>query len=204
MSMSSSTQCLSLGFMKTNTSKNLEHYLGLPYTLILRPDEDGDFVARVKELAGCVAHGRTGPEALENLKEVQKVWLEDCLESGQTVPEPSVEEHLPSGKWLQRVPRTLHKQLAQRAEFEGVSLNQLVTAMLSTGLVSRTASADTTEPEMCKSCPLNRADLWQRVVEPGDWHVEGTNKPLSTSQVRPRLRRQTNLAHWEDFLKVSR
>ena len=100
---------------------------------VLRPDDEGDVVAKVQELTGCVAHGTDESEALDNLKEVQKVWLEDCIESGQPVPEPEIEEHLPSGKWVQRVPRTLHKRLSKLAEHEHVSLNQLVTAMLPEG-----------------------------------------------------------------------
>lgn len=43
-------------------------------------------------------------------------------------PEPARE--LPSGKWVQRVPRSLHLELTRLAKIEGVSLNQLVVAIL--------------------------------------------------------------------------
>ena len=46
-------------------------------------------------------------------------------------------EDLPSGKWLQRVPRTLHRDLIRLAERERVSLNQLVTALLSEAVGAR-------------------------------------------------------------------
>jgi antitoxin HicB len=202
MSMSSSTQCLSWDYSKTDMSKNLENYLALPYTTVLRRDEEGDVVARVKELPGCVAHGSDDLEALENLREVQKVWLEDCLESGQRVPEPSVEEHLPSGKWLQRVPRTLHKRLTERAEIEGVSLNQLVTAMLSAALASRTSAPGATEPDMCGTCPLNRADLWERVTDPGDWSFVGSSPVARSSAARSQVTRPTKAQHWEELLET--
>ena len=39
-------------------------------------------------------------------------------------------EDLPSGKWLQRVPRTLHLKLSALAKREGISLNQLVVSIL--------------------------------------------------------------------------
>lgn len=110
--------------------KTLEYYLGLPYTVVLRRDEDGDYVARVDELQGCSAHGATPEEAISNLNEARELWISDCLENGDPVPEPVDLGHLPSGKWLQRVPRSLHRKLARLARNEGVSLNQLVTSIL--------------------------------------------------------------------------
>ncbi len=119
--------------------KSLKEYLQLPYTVILRKDEDGDYVARVDELPGCSAHGKTRQDALANLEEAQELWITDCLESGQPVPEPAVEEPLPSGKWVQRVPRNLHRKLSTLAKREGVSLNQLVTSMVAEAVGLRTA-----------------------------------------------------------------
>jgi predicted RNase H-like HicB family nuclease len=99
--------------------------------ITLRPDDEGDWVVRVEELEGCVAHGRTQAEALERLEEAKTLWIEAELAHGQPVPKPAPAEPLPSGRWLQRVPRSLHKRLAQLAKIEGTSLNQLVTAVLS-------------------------------------------------------------------------
>jgi hypothetical protein len=56
------------------------------------------------------------------------------LDTGQAIPEPHVEDDLPNRKWLQRVPRSLHKRLSDLAGREKVSLNQLVTSMLAEGL----------------------------------------------------------------------
>jgi len=50
---------------------------------------------------------------------------------------PALSEELPSGKWLLRVPRTLHRDLIRLAERERVSLNQLVTALLSEAVGAR-------------------------------------------------------------------
>ena len=111
--------------------KTLEEYISLPYTIVLRKDvRDGVFVARVEELHGCTAHGDTELDALSNLRDNMRVWISDALEAGDTVPEPAEETALPSGKWLQRVPRSLHLKLIRIAKEEGVSLNQLVTAAL--------------------------------------------------------------------------
>jgi len=117
-----------------DATKNVEYYLSLPYTIILRPDEDGDVIARVEELSGCLAHGVDDKEALHNLRGVQKAWIQECLDSGQPVPVPVPEEELPSGKFIVRVPRTIHKKLSEMAKKECVSLNALVTSLLSDAL----------------------------------------------------------------------
>lgn len=116
--------------MKNEGVKNAEYYRGLRYGITLRKDDEGDWIARVEELPGCIAHGENIPQALEHLDEIKAAWIDDAIESGDIIPEPKPEEDLPSGKWLQRVPRSLHKGLAEVAEKEGVSLNQLVTTVL--------------------------------------------------------------------------
>ncbi|MGD0467375.1 MAG: type II toxin-antitoxin system HicB family antitoxin [Terriglobales bacterium] len=116
--------------MKNEGMKDAGYYRGLRYGIALRKDEENDWIARVEELPGCVAHGESVAEALEHLEEIKTAWIDDAIESGETVPEPRPQEDLPSGKWLQRVPRSLHKGLAEIAAKEGVSLNQLVTTVL--------------------------------------------------------------------------
>ena len=128
--------------MKSEAIKDLNYYMGLPYTIVLRPDEDGDIVARIEELPGCVAHGANPSEAIENLRESQQLRIQDCLEAKDPVPEPAPEEELPRGKWLQRVPRSLHQKLTRLAKRENVSLNQLVTSILSEAVTSKTLVAE--------------------------------------------------------------
>jgi len=109
----------------------LNDYLDLPYTVTLRRDDEGDWIARVQELSGCIAHGSTEVEALEQLREAKRDWISAALEDHIDVPLPEAEDELPSGKWVQRVPRSLHKQLARLAKTERTSLNSLVTSILS-------------------------------------------------------------------------
>jgi hypothetical protein len=78
-----------------------------------------------------VAHGDTQAEALQRIEEVKRLWIQAGLEHGQPIPTPRDGDSLPSGKWLQRVPRSLHKNLVRLAKIEGTSLNQLVTSILS-------------------------------------------------------------------------
>lgn len=107
-------------------SKEAKKYLELPYTYTLEREKDADgeyFVIRVNELSGCMSHGKTIERAYENIKDAMLGWISVCLESRNKVPTP---ENF-SGKFLVRVPSTLHKELVVRANKEGVSLNQLVT-----------------------------------------------------------------------------
>jgi antitoxin HicB len=132
--------------------KDLKYYLDLPYTTVVRRDEDGDFVARVDELPGCAAHGKSPEEAMANLEEAKKLWIAESLGAGQTVPEPAAEKALPSGKWVQRVPRSLHRKLAVLARREGVSLNQLVTAMVSEAVGAKTVRRE--RPYQVRLAPI--------------------------------------------------
>src|ERR1700733_1243421 len=114
-----------------STEKKLREYMGLPYTVVLKRDEEGDVVARVKELEGCVADGQDEMEAIGHLEQVKELWLRAALKNGNDIPLPEKDDdELPSGKWLMRVPRTLHKKLVDLADREGVSLNQFVTVCL--------------------------------------------------------------------------
>ena len=117
-------------------SKDLNFYMTLPYTVILKPDEDGDYIARILELEGCLSHGETPEEAISLLNEVKELWIADALDAGHQVPEPKADEELPSGRWLQRVPRTLHKQLIEMAKKEKTSLNQLCVSIMASATSS--------------------------------------------------------------------
>lgn len=121
--------------------RNLDYYVKLPYGINLRQDDEGDWIARIEELNGCIAHGSTPTEAIQRIEEVKDVWLRDAFEGGNEIPEPQLGEALPSGKWVQRVPRTLHKRLTDLAKREGVSLNQLVTSVLAEAVGQRRTDA---------------------------------------------------------------
>lgn len=68
--------------------KNLDFYLALPYTITLTPDEEGDIIAAVAELPGCMTHASTWKDALDSILEVRKVWIEMALEANADIPEP--------------------------------------------------------------------------------------------------------------------
>lgn len=124
---------------RAEMSKNAQLYLELPYAMIVKRDKrDNIYVARVEEFPGCVAHGETIQDTLKSLRENMRVWIQDCLDSGDPVPSPYEDTELPSGKWVQRVPRSLHLKLVHRAGKEGVSLNQFVTSALAEAVGTKT------------------------------------------------------------------
>jgi len=59
------------------------------YEIILYwSEEDHLFVAEVPELPGCMAHGETQSEAIQNIQEAMSFWLDTARELGRIIPEP--------------------------------------------------------------------------------------------------------------------
>jgi len=104
----------------------IQDYLELPYNIVIRyvKDESGSYYfAKVQELDGCMSDGKTVEEAHANIREAMEGWIETSLEAGLDVPVPiDVSEY--SGKFVLRLPKSLHARLAMEAEKDGVSLNQ--------------------------------------------------------------------------------
>ncbi|MBC7870733.1 MAG: type II toxin-antitoxin system HicB family antitoxin [Chitinophagaceae bacterium] len=70
-------------------NKTLDYYLALPYTIEIIPDEeDGGYVARIRELSGCLTQADTWEELLEMIADAKQLWLESALEHGDLIPEP--------------------------------------------------------------------------------------------------------------------
>ena len=104
---------------------NLDEYTRKPYTRILIPNDDGTYSAEILEFSGCFADGNTADEAMKNLSEAAKSWIEACLEQGLKIPEPFMNQDF-GGKVALRLPRSLHRQAVRFAERDGVSLNQFL------------------------------------------------------------------------------
>ena len=96
-------------------------------------EEDKGFIAEAPDLPGCSAWGATEANAAREAQRAIAAWLEAAGAAGRAIPEPSVAEPLDrySGKFIVRVPRYVHARLSRKAKQEGVSLNQLVTSVLS-------------------------------------------------------------------------
>ena len=110
-------------------ARGVDQLMKQPYARVLTPDEAGGYVAEVLELPGCISEGETADEAMENLEDAMRGWLEVTLEDGRHVPEP-LEAGDYNGRILLRVPRWVHRQCVRLAETDGVSLNQWLLAAI--------------------------------------------------------------------------
>lgn len=110
----------------------LEYYLDLQYPFNVYADLDGGYVVVFPDLPGCMTQADTLDELLDMAADARTGWIETEYELGHDIPLPSYPEEY-SGKFNVRLPRSLHRSLAESAEREGVSLNQYVVALLSRG-----------------------------------------------------------------------
>ena len=113
-------------------NKDISYYLSLPYTIEIIRDKDEEnpgWVAKVVELPGCLTQADTFEELGLMIEDAKRSWIEVALEEGIPIPEPHAEEY--SGKFVVRVPKSLHRELAEAAKRENVSLNAFITTVLS-------------------------------------------------------------------------
>ncbi|WXG39337.1 MAG: type II toxin-antitoxin system HicB family antitoxin [Candidatus Freyarchaeum deiterrae] len=65
----------------------------MKFRVVIELDEDGIYVAQVPSLPGCISQGKTRAEALENIKDAIKGYIESLRKHGEPIP-PSIEEEL--------------------------------------------------------------------------------------------------------------
>jgi antitoxin HicB len=95
-------------------------------------DEDGGYIAVVPDLPGCNAWGKTEVDAIREAHDAIAAWIKAAKGMKRAVPAPSklADEMAYSGKFLMRVPKRLHADMAKAAKAQGVSLNQYVLYLL--------------------------------------------------------------------------
>lgn len=124
---------------KKEEIRDLNYYIKLPYTLVIIPEEAGGFFAKIEELTGCMTQGETIDETLKNIKEAKYLWLRTAIERKMEIPLPECMREY-SGRFVVRMPASLHRRIAVLADKEGVSINQMVLSLLT----ENTAAADIT------------------------------------------------------------
>lgn len=62
------------------------------YRVLIQQDEDGNIMAEVPSLPGCISQGKTGEEAVMNVREAMAAYLESLEEHGNPIPPPITEE----------------------------------------------------------------------------------------------------------------
>ena len=104
--------------------RSIEEYMRLPYRMEVIPDTaEGGYVIRFPELPGCLTCADTLEEAVRNAADCKKEWLAAAMEDGIDIPEPVSEDEY-SGQFKLRIPKSLHKSLAEHSKAEGISMNQ--------------------------------------------------------------------------------
>ena len=104
------------------------------YPFEVRPlskEEGGGYSIYFPDLPGCWSDGATPEDAIQNGRDALQSWLAVAREFGDGIPMPF---SAVSGRFVQRVPRSLHARLIARAKAEGVSLNTLVVSLVSQGI----------------------------------------------------------------------
>ena len=111
--------------------KKIEEYMALPYRLEIVPDPDeGGFVVSYPELPGCITCAETIEKLIRNAEDAKLAWITAALDEGIAIQEPaSIDDY--SGQFKLRIPKSLHKALAEHSRREGISMNQYCLYLLS-------------------------------------------------------------------------
>ena len=110
--------------------KSLEYYMNLPYKLEIVPDlDEGGYVARYPELPGCITVGNCVEHVVSNALDAKREWLTAALEDDIPISEPGELDDY-SGQFKLRLPKSLHKSLAEHSRAEGISMNQYCVYLL--------------------------------------------------------------------------
>ncbi len=64
----------------------------MKFRILIEKDEEGVFVAECPSLPGCVSQGSTRSEALENIQDAVKGYLDSLKEHDEPIPPPIEEE----------------------------------------------------------------------------------------------------------------
>lgn len=138
------------------------------YAVQVYQEDDGTWAAEVPDLPGCVAAGETPELLFEMLEDAIEGWIESATADGEAIPEPSREPEY-SGRFLVRIGRSLHRQLAHRAQADGTSLNLYVTSAL--------AAAVAGPPDSVAGLPVRPAGVsWWEVG--GEWSIASAGDVL--------------------------
>jgi predicted RNase H-like HicB family nuclease len=65
----------------------------MKYRIFIEQDEDGIFVAQCPSLPGCISQGNTRKEAIENIQDAIRGYLESLDKHNEPIP-PSIDEEI--------------------------------------------------------------------------------------------------------------
>ncbi|MEW6717135.1 MAG: type II toxin-antitoxin system HicB family antitoxin [Chloroflexota bacterium] len=109
------------------------------YPFEIRPlseENGGGYLISFPDFSECISDGETIEEAIKNGFDALEETIAALEDMGLPVPLPGSGGGY-SGKFIQRVPKSLHARLAARAKQEGISMNSLVITFLAESLGRR-------------------------------------------------------------------
>jgi predicted HicB family RNase H-like nuclease len=103
------------------------------YTITIRQadfDNQMLYEAKVRELPDIAEYAETHEQAYDLALDAITATAEAFAEQGRDMPEPYQPEEDYSGRITLRLPKSLHRSLAEKAQEEAVSLNQYMLSVL--------------------------------------------------------------------------
>lgn len=124
--------------MKKMRMKKIEDFIALPYKMeIVKDLDEGGYVVSFPDLPGCLTVGETIEEAIKNAEDAKRAWLEAAIEEQIEISIPENKEKY-SGQFKLRIPKSLHRILAEQSKREGISMNQYCVYLLSRNIALST------------------------------------------------------------------
>lgn len=68
--------------------KSLEYYQKLKYPITLIESPEGGYAVKIQALEGCISQGDNAQEAIQNIEEAKRQWMESAYEDGIDIPLP--------------------------------------------------------------------------------------------------------------------
>lgn len=106
---------------------NINHYA---YRVIWS-EEDHEHIGLCSEFPSLSWLDDSPEKALSGIQKTVQAVVTDMEQSAEPIPQP-ISERSYSGKFQVRIPAEIHRHLALEAAEQGVSLNRLISARLST------------------------------------------------------------------------
>lgn len=120
------------------TREELEKY---PFEISKLSQEDGGgYLITYTDFNDCISDGETIEEAIENGLDALNGLIETLIELNKPIPQPNSKKVMTaSGKFLIRLPKSLHVSLLNQAKLDNISMNTLAVALIAEGLGKKLA-----------------------------------------------------------------
>ena len=110
-------------------NNQIDLYSNIKYPFKVELDENDGYILEYPDLPGCITYANSLEEVIRMGEDAKKAWIETASENNIPIPLPN--KNVYSGSFRLRMPKSLHRRLAQTAAEEGISMNQYCIYLLS-------------------------------------------------------------------------